>query len=132
MITEQLVFLCQFHMLLRILQTDILDLAVYLEVFQNEVFGPVLTVTAFKTDEEAVNLSNSTDFGLASGIWTSNLSRAHRMIRKIKAGTVFVNTYGGSDNSLPLTGVKQSGNGSDKSLHALDKFTDLKTVWMKL
>ena len=103
-----------------------------MEVFQNEVFGPVLTVTAFKTDEEAVNLSNSTDFGLASGIWTSNLSRAHRMIRKIKAGTVFVNTYGGSDNSLPLTGVKQSGNGSDKSLHALDKFTDLKSVWMKL
>ena len=103
-----------------------------MEVFLNEVFGPVLTVTAFKTDEEAVNLSNSTDFGLASGIWTSNLSRAHRMIRKIKAGTVFVNTYGGSDNSLPLTGVKQSGNGSDKSLHALDKFTDLKSVWMKL
>ena len=103
-----------------------------MEVFQNEVFGPVLTVTAFKTDEEAVNLSNSTDFGLASGIWTSNLSRAHRMIRKIKAGTVFVNTYGGSDNSLPLTGVKQSGNGSDKSLHALDKFIDLKSVWMKL
>ena len=50
----------------------------------------------------------------------------------IKAGTVFVNTYGGSDNTLPLTGVKQSGNGSDKSLHALDKFTDLKSVWMKI
>ena len=101
-------------------------------IFQNEVFGPVLTVTPFENENDAVELSNATAFGLASGLWTSNLSRAHRMIRKIKAGTVFVNTYGGSDNTLPLTGVKQSGNGSDKSLHALDKFTDLKSVWMKI
>ena len=103
-----------------------------MDIFQNEVFGPVLTVTSFSNEEEAVQLANGTSFGLASGVWTSNLSRAHRMIKKIKAGTVFVNTYGGSDNTLPLTGVKQSGNGSDKSLHALDKFTDLKSVWMKL
>ena len=102
------------------------------EVFQNEVFGPILTVTAFSNEDEAIKLANGTDFGLASGIWTSNLSRAHKMVKKIKAGTVFVNTYGGSDNTIPLTGVKQSGNGSDKSLHALDKFTDLKSVWMKL
>ena len=103
-----------------------------MDIFQNEVFGPVLTVTSFSNEEEAVQLANGTSFGLASGVWTTNLSRAHRMIKKIKAGTVFVNTYGGSDNTLPLTGVKQSGNGSDKSLHALDKFTDLKSVWMKL
>ena len=102
------------------------------EVFQNEVFGPILTVTAFSNEDEAIKLANGTAFGLASGIWTSNLSRAHKMVKKIKAGTVFVNTYGGSDNTIPLTGVKQSGNGSDKSLHALDKFTDLKSVWMKL
>ena len=103
-----------------------------MDIFQNEVFGPVLTVTSFSNEEEAVQLANGTSFGLASGVWTTNLSRAHRMIKKIKSGTVFVNTYGGSDNTLPLTGVKQSGNGSDKSLHALDKFTDLKSVWMKL
>ena len=102
------------------------------EVFQSEVFGPILTVTAFSNEDEAIKLANGTDFGLASGIWTSNLSRAHKMVKRIKAGTVFVNTYGGSDNTIPLTGVKQSGNGSDKSLHALDKFTDLKSVWMKL
>ena len=102
------------------------------EVFQNEVFGPILTVTAFSNEDEAIKLANGTAFGLASGIWTSNLSRAHKMVKRIKAGTVFVNTYGGSDNTIPLTGVKQSGNGSDKSLHALDKFTDLKSVWMKL
>ena len=102
------------------------------EVFQNEVFGPILTVTSFSNEDEAIKLANGTAFGLASAIWTSNLSRAHKMVKRIKAGTVFVNTYGGSDNTIPLTGVKQSGNGSDKSLHALDKFTDLKPVWMKL
>jgi gamma-glutamyl-gamma-aminobutyraldehyde dehydrogenase len=103
-----------------------------MSVFQNEVFGPVLTVTPFETEDEAIKLANSTVFGLASGIWTSNLSTAHRMIKRIKAGVVFVNTYGGSDNTLPLAGMKQSGNGADKSLHALDKFIDLKSVWMKL
>ena len=101
-------------------------------VFQDEVFGPVLTVTAFNSEEEAISLANSTIYGLASGLWTSNLSRAHKLIKKIKSGVVFVNTYGGSDNTLPLAGVKQSGNGADKSLHAFDKFTDLKSVWIKL
>ena len=103
-----------------------------MSVFQNEVFGPLLTVTSFEDDDEAIKLANSTSYGLASGIWTSNLSRAHKLIRKIKAGTVYVNTYGGADNTLPLAGVKQSGNGADKSLHAFDKFTDLKSVWIKL
>ena len=103
-----------------------------MSVFQNEVFGPLLTVTPFNDEIEAINLANSTSFGLASGLWTSNLSRAHNLIRKIKAGSVFVNTYGGTDNTLPLSGVKQSGNGADKSLHALDKFTDLKSVWIKI
>ena len=103
-----------------------------MNVFQNEVFGPLLTVTPFEDDNEAIKLANSTSFGLASGIWTSNLSRTHKLIKKIKAGTVYVNTYGGADNTLPLAGVKQSGNGADKSLHALDKFTDLKSVWIKL
>ena len=92
----------------------------------------VLTVTAFNSEEEAISLANSTIYGLASGLWTSNLSRAHKLIKKIKSGVVFVNTYGGSDNTLPLAGVKQSGNGADKSLHAFDKFTDLKSVWIKL
>ena len=103
-----------------------------MSVFQNEVFGPLLTVTPFEDDDEAIKLANSTSYGLASGIWTSNLSRAHKLIKKIKAGTVYVNTYGGADNTLPLAGVKQSGNGADKSLHAFDKFTDLKSVWIKL
>ncbi|MEH7829921.1 aldehyde dehydrogenase family protein [Gemmobacter denitrificans] len=101
-------------------------------VFRDEVFGPVVTVTAFDTEAEAVALANDTTFGLAAAVWTSNLSRAHRMVRKIRAGLVHVNTYGGSDLTVPLGGVKQSGNGHDKSLHAFDKYLDLKTAWVKL
>ena len=101
-------------------------------IAQDEVFGPVLAVTAFKTEEEAVSLANDTKLGLASGVWTSNLSRAHRMVRSIRAGVVHVNTYGGADVTVPLGGVGQSGNGSDKSLHALSKYTNLKTAWMQL
>lgn len=101
-------------------------------LFQREVFGPVLAVTKFETEEEALSLANATDFGLAAAVWTANLSRAHRMVAGIRAGLVHVNTYGGSDNSVPLGGVGQSGNGHDKSLHALDKYTDLKTAWIQL
>ncbi len=101
-------------------------------LFQREVFGPVLAVSAFETEEEALSLANGTEFGLAAGVWTSNLSRAHKMVAGIRAGVVHVNTYGGADNTVPLGGVGQSGNGHDKSLHALDKYVDLKTAWIQL
>ncbi len=101
-------------------------------VVQEEVFGPVLAVQKFSTEAEAIALANGTDYGLAAGVWTANLSRAHRMVAGIRAGIVHVNTYGGSDLTVPLGGVKQSGNGHDKSLHALDKYTDLKTAWIQL
>jgi gamma-glutamyl-gamma-aminobutyraldehyde dehydrogenase len=101
-------------------------------LFREEVFGPVLAVTPFSGEEEALLLANATDYGLAAGVWTANLSRAHRMIRGLRAGVVHVNTYGGADVTVPLAGVKQSGNGADKSLHALDKYTDLKTAWIQL
>jgi gamma-glutamyl-gamma-aminobutyraldehyde dehydrogenase len=101
-------------------------------LYREEVFGPVLAVTPFKDEAEALSLANASDFGLAAGVWTANLSRAHRMIRGIRAGVVHVNTYGGADVTVPLAGAKQSGNGADKSLHALDKYTDLKTAWIQL
>lgn len=101
-------------------------------LFQKEVFGPVLAVTPFDTEEEALRLANATDFGLAAAVWTGNLSRAHCMVAGIRAGVVHVNTYGGSDMTVPLGGVKQSGNGHDKSLHAFDKYVDLKTAWIQL
>jgi gamma-glutamyl-gamma-aminobutyraldehyde dehydrogenase len=99
---------------------------------QREVFGPVLAVIPFDTEAEAIAIANGTDYGLAAAVWTRDLSRAHRMIAAIRAGVVHVNTYGGSDLSVPLGGVKQSGNGHDKSLHAFDKYLDLKTAWIKL
>jgi len=99
---------------------------------QKEVFGPVLGVTPFSSDDQAVNIANSTVYGLAGGVWTSNLSRAHRMIRQVRTGVMHVNTYGGADGTVPLGGVGQSGNGHDKSMHALDKYVDLKTAWIKL
>jgi gamma-glutamyl-gamma-aminobutyraldehyde dehydrogenase len=99
---------------------------------QNEVFGPVLAVTPFKDEADAIRIANSTVYGLSAGVWTSNLSRAHRMIEEIRSGVIHVNTYGGSDLTVPLGGVKQSGNGHDKSLHAMDKYFDLKSAWIQL
>jgi gamma-glutamyl-gamma-aminobutyraldehyde dehydrogenase len=99
---------------------------------QKEVFGPVLAVTAFDDENEAVELANSTELGLAGGVWTNDIGRAHRLTRAMKTGLVHVNTYGGADITVPLGGVRQSGNGHDKSLHAFDKYLDLKTAWIKL
>ncbi len=101
-------------------------------LFRDEVFGPVLSVTPFESEEEAIALANDSDLGLASGVWTDNLSRAHRMVAAIRTGVVHVNTYGGADGTVPLGGHKQSGNGQDKSLLAFDKFTNKKTAWIKL
>ena len=103
-----------------------------MKLAQDEVFGPVLAVMRFRGEDEALRLANSTVYGLASAVWTSNLGRAHRMVRGIKAGVVHVNTYGGADATVPLGCVRQSGNGHDKSLHALDKYTDLKTAWIQI
>ena len=112
--------------------TVLANVAPEAELFREEVFGPVLGITPFETEEDAVRLANGTDFGLASAVWTANLSRAHRMISAINAGVVHVNTYGGADLTVPLGGHRQSGNGYDKSPHALEKFMNLKTAWMKL
>ncbi|MCC0044572.1 MAG: aldehyde dehydrogenase [Brucellaceae bacterium] len=108
------------------------DVTPEMTLSREEVFGPVLAVTRFDTEEEAVAIANSTVYGLASAVWTSNLSTAHRMVRAIRAGVVHVNTYGGSDITVPLGGFKQSGFGRDKSLHALHEYSDLKTAWIAL
>ncbi len=99
---------------------------------QKEVFGPVLGVTPFETEDDAISLANSTVYGLAGAAWTADLGRAHRMVRAVRTGVMHINTYGGADGTVPLGGVGQSGNGSDKSLHAIDKYVNLKTAWIKL
>ncbi|MFE9093103.1 aldehyde dehydrogenase [Streptomyces sp. NPDC007264] len=103
-----------------------------MRIARQEVFGPVLTVIGFDDAEEAVRIANGTDYGLAAAVWTRDLSTAHRMSRAVRAGTVWVNCFDDSDITVPFGGCAQSGFGRDKSLHALDKYTQLKTTWIRL
>ena len=97
-----------------------------------EVFGPVLTVTVVDSNEEAIALANDSDYGLAASLWTRDLAAAHRFSRALDAGTVWVNCYEEGTLSMPFGGRRDSGFGADKSGHAVDKYTDLKSVWIAL
>ncbi|BFM49179.1 aldehyde dehydrogenase [Marinomonas sp. THO17] len=99
---------------------------------QEEIFGPVLAMMTFDSEEEAINLANDSKYGLGAALWTQDLSRAHRVSRKLEAGMVWVNTWGDGDTTVPFGGVKASGNGRDKSWHALEKYTELKNTWIRL
>lgn len=99
---------------------------------QEEIFGPVLCCQTFATDAEAVSLANNSQYGLGAGIWSSNLSRCHRLAQQLRSGSVWVNCYDQGDMTVPFGGYKQSGTGRDKSLHAFDKYTELKTTWIAL
>ncbi|ACO80907.1 aldehyde dehydrogenase (NAD+) [Azotobacter vinelandii CA] len=103
-----------------------------MKIAREEIFGPVLSVIVFDTPEEAVQIANDTSYGLAAAIWTRDLSKAHRTARALRAGSVWINQYDGGDMTAPFGGFKQSGNGRDKSLHAFDKYTELKATWIKL
>ena len=103
-----------------------------MKIAQEEIFGPVLSVIRFKTEEEAVALANDSVYGLQASVWSRHIDRAHRVARDLRVGTVHVNQYDEDDITVPFGGVKQSGNGRDKSLHALDKYADLKTTWIRL
>ncbi|MDZ4140726.1 MAG: aldehyde dehydrogenase [Methylotenera sp.] len=101
-------------------------------IASEEIFGPVLSIITFDTEEEAIRIANDTEYGLAAAVWTQDISRAHMVARRLRAGTVHVNSYDEDDITVPFGGYKQSGNGRDKSLHALEKYTELKTTWIKL
>ena len=101
-------------------------------LMREEIFGPVLAAQRFGTEDEAIALANDSSYGLGAGLWTANLGRAHRLSRRLRAGLVWVNCYADGDVTVPFGGVKQSGFGRDKSLHALDKYSDLKTTWIDL
>ncbi|CVD50905.1 MULTISPECIES: aldehyde dehydrogenase [Serratia] len=100
-------------------------------LFREEIFGPVLCVTTFKTEAEAIALANDTPYGLAASVYTGKLNRAIRVSRAIRAGTVTVNCFGEGDATTPFGGYRQSGfGGRDKSVFALDQYTELKTIWV--
>ncbi len=101
-------------------------------IAREENFGPVMCVIRFKTEAEAIALANASNYGLQASVWSDNINRAHRVARALRAGTVHVNQYDEDDITVPFGGYKQSGNGRDKSLHALDKYTELKTTWIRI
>jgi gamma-glutamyl-gamma-aminobutyraldehyde dehydrogenase/4-guanidinobutyraldehyde dehydrogenase/NAD-dependent aldehyde dehydrogenase len=103
-----------------------------MRIAREEIFGPVLSVLSFTDLDDAVRQANSTPYGLAAAVWTADIGKAIRTSRALRAGTVHVNQYDNDDITVPFGGYKQSGNGRDKSLHAFDKYTELKTTWIQV
>jgi acyl-CoA reductase-like NAD-dependent aldehyde dehydrogenase len=103
-----------------------------MKIAQEEIFGPVLATITFKDLEEAARLANETIYGLAAGIWTRDVKKAHDLARKIKAGTVWINTYNMYDSASPYGGYKMSGYGRELGREALEHFTQVKSIWVDL
>lgn len=102
-----------------------------MRIAQEEIFGPVMTVIPFETEAEAIQIANDSIFGLAGAVWSRNINVAHRVAKAVRVGTMGINNYFGGDMTVPFGGFKQSGNGRDKSLHAFDDYTELKTTWIE-
>lgn len=103
-----------------------------MKIAREEIFGPVLSTITFKEVDEAVRIANDVSYGLTAAVWSRDITTAHRVAKSLRAGTVYVNCYDADDITVPFGGFKQSGNGRDKSLHAMDKYTELKTTWIDL
>ncbi|MCH1928615.1 aldehyde dehydrogenase [Shewanella sp. A25] len=103
-----------------------------MKIASEEIFGPVLSVIEFDGMDEAIKIANDTIYGLAAGVWTSDISKAHKTAKALRSGMVWINHYDGGDMTAPFGGYKQSGNGRDKSLHSFDKYTEVKATWIAL
>lgn len=109
------------------------DVTSDMEIFQEEIFGPVVAITKADSDEEAIELANATTYGLAATLYTRDIAKAHKYARKLKAGTVGVNAYSEGEISTPFGGFKASGfGGRDNGIHAHEQYTELKTIWIDL
>ena len=103
-----------------------------MKIAQEEIFGPVLATLTFDDIEQVAEQANKNIYGLAAAVWTNDIKKAHQLSRRLKAGTVWINTYGLMDAALPFGGFKQSGFGRELGMHAVEHYTELKTVWMNL
>lgn len=107
------------------------DVKPQMKIAREEIFGPVLSILKFSSDEEAVALANDNDYGLAAGLYTKDITRAHRIAEQLDAGMIFINQYGCYEFSSPFGGFKQSGWGKEMGIHSLDAYTKTKSVWVK-
>jgi aldehyde dehydrogenase (NAD+) len=101
-----------------------------MRISQEEIFGPVAAVIKFSSDDDALRIANGTKYSLAAGIWSADIIRVHRFARKLKAGTVWVNTFGPTDVRLPWGGSRDSGFGREHGDVAIENFTEPKVVWI--
>jgi aldehyde dehydrogenase (NAD+) len=101
-------------------------------VAQEEVFGPFVTVLLFKDDEEAIRIANSTEYGLGAGLWTQDITRAHRFARDLHSGMVWVNSYKRVHPASPFGGVGQSGYGREMGFEVMREYTQVKSVWINV
>jgi betaine-aldehyde dehydrogenase len=103
-----------------------------MRIAREEIFGPVLAVIPFEGEEEAVRIANDTEYGLAAAVWTRSLARAHRVIREIRAGVTWVNTYHPTWHEMPWGGYKQSGIGRELGLYGMEEYLETKQVNINL
>jgi acyl-CoA reductase-like NAD-dependent aldehyde dehydrogenase len=108
------------------------DVKPQMKIAQEEIFGPVLATLKFRDAEEAAEIANCTIYGLVSAVWTRDITVAHRLAQRIKAGSVWINAYNCFDSASPFGGYKQSGFGREMGPHALESYTQVKSVWASL
>ena len=112
--------------------TEFTNVTPKMTIAREEIFGPVLATIEFGDVDEAIARANDSSYGLAAAVWTKDIKKAHYVARKLQAGTVWINTYNIYDTAAPFGGYKQSGFGREMSLHALEHYTQVKSVWVDL
>ena len=112
--------------------TIFVDVNDSMRISREEIFGPVMVVSKFNSEEEIIHRANDSEFGLGAGIWTENLTKAHRLANKLKAGSVWINCYNATNPASPFGGYKKSGFGREMGSYALNNYTEVKTVWVNL